>query len=87
MLMRNIVEEAAAVGRAEGARLAPDIAEEVLGIYRGHPPDSVNSLHADRMAGRPLEIDLRDGILVERGKRHGIAKPFNQMTVALLKIT
>jgi 2-dehydropantoate 2-reductase len=85
-LMRNIVDEAATVGRAEGARLAPDIADEVIGIYRSHPPDSINSLHADRMAGRPLEIDLRNGIVVELGRRHGIATPHNEMAVALLKI-
>jgi 2-dehydropantoate 2-reductase len=85
-LMRKIVEEAAAVGRAEGAQLALDIADEVIGIYRGQPPDSLNSLHADRLAGRPLEIDLRNGVVVELGKRHGIATPFNEMAVSLLKI-
>lgn len=85
-LMRHIVEEAAAVGRAEGAQLGAGIADEVLGIYRNHPPDSVNSLHADRLAGRPMEIDLRNGIVVELGRRHGIATPFNQMAVELLRI-
>lgn len=85
-LMRRIVDEAAAVGRAEGARLSPEIADEVIGIYRGHPPDSVNSLHADRAAGRQTEIDLRNGVIVELGKKHGIATPCNEMAVALLKI-
>ena len=85
-LMRDIIEEAAAVGRAEGARLAYDIADEVIAIYRGHPPDSVNSLHADRAAGRPMELDLRNGVIVKRGKRHGIPTPCNEMAVALLKI-
>ena len=86
-LMRAIVDEAAAVGRAEGARLSMGIADEVVGIYRGQPPDSVNSLLADRLAGRPLEIDLRNGIVVERGRRHGVPTPFNDMAVALLKVT
>ena len=85
-LMRDIVEETAAVGRAEGARLASDIADEVIGIYRAQPPDSVNSLHADRMAGRPMEIDLRNGIVVDLGARHGIPTPCNEMAVALLKV-
>jgi len=85
-LMRRIVEEAAEVGRAEGATLPDDIAEQVVRTYMSHPPDSVNSLHADRAAGRPMEIDLRNGIIVERGKRHSIATPFNEMAVALLKI-
>lgn len=85
-LMRHIVAEAAAVGRAEGAQLADSIADEVVGIYRGHPPDSMNSLHADRAAGRPLEIDIRNGIVVELGKKHGIPTPYNDMAVALLAI-
>jgi 2-dehydropantoate 2-reductase len=86
-VMRAIVEETAAVGRAEGATLAPDIADEVIDIYRGQPPDSVNSLHADRAAGRPMEIDLRNGVVVELGRKHGIPTPYNDMAVALLKIS
>ena len=85
-VMRSIVEETAAVGRADGAILSPDIADEVVNIYRGQPPDSVNSLHADRAAGRPMEIDLRNGIIVELGKKHGIPTPYNDMAVSLLKI-
>jgi ketopantoate reductase len=34
-----------------------------------------------------MEIDLRNGVIVERGKRHGIPTPYNGMAVALLKIT
>jgi 2-dehydropantoate 2-reductase len=85
-VMRRIVDEAAAVGRAEGARLPPDIADEVVDIYRNQPPDSVNSLHADRAAGRPMEIDLRNGIVAELGRKHGIETPCNEMAVSLLKI-
>ena len=86
-VMRAIVEETATVGRAEGAELSADIADEVIGIYRSQPPDSVNSLHADRAAGRPMEIDLRNGVVVEFGRKHGIATPCNDMAVSLLKIT
>ena len=58
----------------------------MVGIYRNHPADSVNSLHADFAAGRPSEIDLRNGIIVKRGKHHGIATPYNEMAVALVKV-
>jgi 2-dehydropantoate 2-reductase len=85
-LMRRIVEEAAEVGRAEGATLADDVAEQVVRTYMSHPPDSLNSLHADRAAGRPMEIELRNGIIVKLGMKHAIATPFNAMAVALLKI-
>lgn len=86
MLMRSIVLEAVAVGRAAGARLHDDIADQVIEIYRGHPPDSINSLHADRLAGRPMEIELRNGVIVDAGKRHGIETPYNEMAVSLLTL-
>jgi len=81
----QIVRECAAVGRAEGAKLDEDVAEAVLRAYRSAPADGVNSLHADRLAGRPMEIDARNGVIVRLGKRHGIPTPCNQMAVALLE--
>lgn len=84
--MRQLIQETVAVGRAEGANLDESIADEVIEIFRSHPADTVNSLHADRLAGRPMEIDLRNGVVVRLGSRHGIATPYNAMAVALLKI-
>jgi 2-dehydropantoate 2-reductase len=81
----QIVRECIAVGRAEGARLGDDIAETVLQAYRSAPPDSVNSLHADRLAGRPMEIDARNGVIVRLGQKHRIPTPANRMAVALLE--
>ena len=82
---RQIVRECIAVGRAEGAQLGDEVAEAVLAAYRASPVDSVNSLHADRLAGRPMEIDARNGVIVRLGRKHGIPTPDNQMAVALLE--
>jgi 2-dehydropantoate 2-reductase len=84
-VMRKLVLEAVAVGRAEGANLDDSIADEVVGIYQAQPGDSINSLHADRLAGRPMEIELRNGVIVRLGEKHGIAAPCNEMVVALLR--
>ncbi len=81
---RQIVRECIAVGRAEGAVLGDEVAEAVLQAYRASAPDAINSLHADRLAGRPMEIDARNGVIVRLGKRHGVPTPNNQMAVALL---
>lgn len=81
----QIVRECIAVGRAEGATLDDDVAEAVLQTYRAAPADGINSLHADRLAGRPMEIDARNGVIVRLGKEHGIPTPCNQMAVALLE--
>jgi len=84
-LARAIARECIAVGRAEGATLDDTLADEILEIYRGNPPDSINSLHADRMAGRQTELDARNGIIVRLGRKHGIPTPCNKMGVALLE--
>jgi 2-dehydropantoate 2-reductase len=81
----QIVRECAAVGRAEGAQLDGNVAEAVLQAYRAAPADGINSLHADRLAGRPMEIDARNGVIVRLGKKHGIPTPCNQMAVSLLE--
>jgi 2-dehydropantoate 2-reductase len=84
-LARDIVAECASVGRAEGARLDENVGQQVLEGYRAQPGDSINSMLADRMAGRTMEIDARNGVIVRKGERHGIPTPLNRMVVALLQ--
>lgn len=84
-IARGIVREVIAVGRAEGAVLDDSLAETVLAGYRAAPPDAINSLHADRAAGRPTEIDARNGVIVRLGRKHGLATPLNAMAVALIE--
>lgn len=84
-LARVIVREAMAVARAEGAVLPDDLPDAILAACRAAPRDSINSLHADRLAGRPTEIDARNGVVVRLGRRHGIPTPCNAMAVALLE--
>jgi 2-dehydropantoate 2-reductase len=83
-LTRRMVRECIAVGRAEGATLDDAIVEAVVEGARKAPADSLNSLIADRMAGRQMEIDARNGAVVRFGKKHGIPTPLNEMAVALL---
>ena len=84
-LVLAMVEECMAVGRAEGAVFEDGLATKVLLSFRNAPPDSVNSIQADRAAGRPMEIDARNGVIVRLGRKHGIPTPYNQMAVALLE--
>jgi 2-dehydropantoate 2-reductase len=79
-----MVDECVAVGRAEGAKLDDGMGEFVMSLYRKHPADSINSILADRMAGRQMETDARNGAIVRKGEKHGIATPLNRMAVALL---
>lgn len=84
-LVRTMVRECIAVGRAEGAVFEDALGDTILQIHRNAPPDSVNSILADRAAGRPMEIDARNGVIVRLGRKHGIATPCNEMAGALLE--
>jgi 2-dehydropantoate 2-reductase len=86
-VMRGLVRECIAVGRAEGATLPDTLAEKVVVWTTRAHPGSVNSLHADHLAGRPMELDARNGVIVRLGARHGIPTPLNQALAALLAAT
>jgi 2-dehydropantoate 2-reductase len=84
-IQRAMVRECVAVGRAEGARLADDLPDAVIANCRAAPRDSINSIFADRTAGRPMELDARNGVIVRLGARHGIPTPVNAMIIALIE--
>jgi 2-dehydropantoate 2-reductase len=81
----EVVRECAAVGRAVGATLDEGLPQKVLAQYRNYPVDSVNSLLADRLAGRPMETDARIGAIVRYGRQHSIPTPLNSLLLSLLE--
>ncbi|AQR61289.1 2-dehydropantoate 2-reductase [Brevundimonas sp. LM2] len=83
-LMRGMVRECVLVGRAVGADLGDHLPDWVVERAETSPPDSVNSLLADRLAGRPMEWDARNGVIARLGKAHGIATPLNGMAALIL---
>ncbi|WP_448661274.1 2-dehydropantoate 2-reductase [Sphingomonas sp. CJ20] len=83
-VIRALVRECCAVGRAEGADMPDSVADHVVAQMRAADPQSVNSLHADRVAARPMELDARNGVIVRLGERHEIATPMNRALAALL---
>lgn len=86
-LMRTLVRECVAVGRAAGADLAETSPDDVVAGYRAAPADSINSIHADRLAGRATEADARNGVIARLGARHGIDAPLNRMAATLLRLS
>jgi 2-dehydropantoate 2-reductase len=83
-LMLALMEECAAVGRAEGASIGPAFPQSVIDGYRAGARDSVTSILADRRAGRQMEIDARNGVIVRLGEKHGVATPLNRAVTALM---
>ena len=84
-LAKGAIQEVVGVGIAHGAELDSSEVESVLNKYKNAPKDAVNSLHADCAAGRNMEIDARNGVIVRLGKQYGIPTPYNETLVALLE--
>jgi 2-dehydropantoate 2-reductase len=68
-LMEACVNEACAVGVAEGARVAPG---PVLAALEGLPDGFRSSMQKDVAAGRPPEVDAIAGPILRGGTKHGI---------------
>ena len=83
-VMRVLVRECIAVGRAEGADLPDKLADQVVRWTTLAHPQSVNSLQADFEAGRQTEVDARNMVIVRQGARHGIDAPMNLALASLL---
>jgi 2-dehydropantoate 2-reductase len=84
-LCTAVLDEAVAVGRAEGAKLADDEAARVLATLFTFSGELGTSMYFDRLAGRPLEIEALNGAIVAAGERHGIPTPLNRALRALLR--
>ncbi|MFV3131650.1 2-dehydropantoate 2-reductase [Niveispirillum sp. KHB5.9] len=84
-VMRALVAECVSVARAEGALLVETDIDKVMDACRAGAPDGINSLLADRMAGRPMELDARNGVIVRLGRKHGIPTPVNETVRDLIE--
>ncbi|MGV8854386.1 MAG: 2-dehydropantoate 2-reductase [Devosia sp.] len=83
-LIRGLVTECARVARAEGAVIEDSLIEAVVEGAKHAPEGSNNSMSADRLAGRPMELDARNGVICRLGRQHGIETPVNDLFVTLL---
>ncbi|WP_312278704.1 oxidoreductase [Kosakonia cowanii] len=78
------LRECLAVARAEGAVLKDDVPQEIVGNFQRAPADLGTSILADRQANRPLEWNIRNGVIQRLGHAHGIAVPISDVLVPLL---
>ena len=78
------LREGLTVARAEGAALNDDVAQEILANFQRAPADLGTSILADRQANRPLEWDIRNGVIQRCGRAHGIPVPISDVIVPLL---
>lgn len=78
------LRECLAVARAEGASLGDNVPHEIVEGFHRAPADLGTSILADRQANRPLEWDIRNGVILRYGEKHGIPVPISRVVVPLL---
>jgi 2-dehydropantoate 2-reductase len=83
-LGRRYLAECLAVARAEGANLDEGVIDEIIGMLAQAPPDITTSMLTDREAKRPLEWDIRNGVILRKAAKHGLATPISEVLVPLL---
>ncbi len=78
------LQEGLTVARAEGATLSDSVPQEIVDGFHRAPADLGTSILADRQANRPLEWDIRNGVIQRYGQAHGIPTPISDVLVPLL---
>jgi 2-dehydropantoate 2-reductase len=84
-LCRSILDEAVAVARAEGVKLAEDEIARTIATLENFSGELGTSMYFDRLAGRRLEAEALTGAIVAAGDRHGMAMPLNRALLTLLR--
>jgi 2-dehydropantoate 2-reductase len=74
-LYRTILEELAALARASGIALPPDVVDALVGQAERLAPGTRSSLADDLAQGRRLELEALHGHAVRLGERLGVPTP------------
>lgn len=81
----HLLDELAAVGKAEGITFGSDLLEKLKDNW-GSGRDFHPSMWQDLHAGKPTEIDSINGAISKLGKKHDISTPYNDMITSLVKV-
>jgi 2-dehydropantoate 2-reductase len=84
-MYRLLLEELAALARAEQAGLDESIVDQTMKALDSAPPGALTSLYYDLVHGKRLEVESLQGHAVRLGERHGIATPMLFAAYALLR--
>jgi len=71
----NLLEELLLVANAEGAEIERTVIDKVIHQLEKLPFETTASMHSDFQSGKNTEVHGLTGIVVELGRKHGIATP------------
>ncbi len=84
-VIEGCMREIETVGRADGVDLDVDIVPETIAYMEDSLGQMRASMHADIVAGRPLELEALNGAVVRVGREVNVPTPINGLIYAMLK--
>lgn len=81
-LKRQIIDECAAVARADGVGFEEDFVALIDRVFAG--ARTIASMRQDLIKGRRTEIDHMNGAVVDLGEKYGIACPVNAAMTTMI---
>jgi 2-dehydropantoate 2-reductase len=85
VLFEKCIGEVAAVARARGVKLAPDLEQRLVKATHGFPPDMMPSMTVDLLRGNKLELPWLGGKVVALGRELKVPTPTYDVMYAALK--
>lgn len=85
VMFRSILQEVAAVAKAEGVNLRNDAVERALAFALELEPGSFSSLHDDKTRGKRMELEALHGTVVRLAHQHGVEVPMCEAVYAILR--
>jgi len=87
-LYKLLVQESINVAQADGANIQDSYLEILLKKLETYGDQKGSSMLTDRIAGKPIEINAKNGAIVTIAKKLGIETPINSsMVEAIVKLT
>ncbi|GAA3354811.1 2-dehydropantoate 2-reductase [Streptomyces antimycoticus] len=83
-LLREVMHEVVAVGRAKGVALDPGFADDRLAFCDTLPAAMTSSMHNDLQHGNRLELGWLSGAVADLGAELGVATPRNRAIADIL---
>jgi 2-dehydropantoate 2-reductase len=85
-VLRAVIEEVGAVGRAAGVNIPDNAVDQTLGMAASAPGTMKSSMQRDMERGRAIEIEALNGAAVRIGARHGVPTPVNSTIYGCVKM-
>lgn len=86
VLCESLMEEVAAVGRAEGARIPAELPAQMVDRVQRAAGGHASSIVVDRRNANPTEWEVRNAAVGRIGRRHGIPTPLNDLITTLIRL-